>query len=319
MTRLWRWLMVLALVGPVFAQEDPQLRMEAVRLLERAVAVGQPPPSTARRAVVHFSWFGDAAEQRGQVVAVVVPQVGYKRTYDFGDYHAEIAHHADGTVMTVGDLKKVPTAIRLVIQVSTVTGAFDHEDVIRAINSSTVNGRLVKCIVFETIFGEKRQQNEACVDAQNGALLRLQVGNERTELAEYKQIAGSYYAGRIDYYRGGALLLTMTDEESALDDVAHALDVSNNAVENRACREFRRAFAQSVPQPPPGVPGAPADITIHGVIGKDGRVHDAIVDSPDHQELHAKALEIIAQWTYTPPLCNGHPGDEPTTFVLHFR
>ena len=170
-----------------------------------------------------------------------------------------------------------------------------------------MNGRLAKCIAFETIFGEKRQQNEACVDAQNGALLRLQVGNVRTEITEIKQIAGSYYAGRIDYFRGGVLLLTMTQEITPLDDVAHALDMPNHAVLNRACRQFRRAFAQSVPQPPPGLPGAPADITIHGVIGKDGRVHDAIVDTPDHPELHAKALEIIAQWTYTPPLCNENP------------
>ena len=309
------------LIGSVAsAQENPQLRASAVSLLEHAVANGQPPTTTPFNVLLTFQWFGEVNEQSGQIAAAVVPGVGYKRIYDLGDYHAEISLHQDGTAMTIGDPKNPPEPIRMASVSSTPGVMFDHEDVIQSINSSTVNGRPAHCIQFQTTFGDKHEQNEACVDAQNGTLLHLVVGDRRTEYSDWRPFSGSFYPAQIELYRSEKLLMTIAQHVTTLAAPEHALDMPPEAMKNRLCRQIRRAFGQNMPQPPAGLPGAPVDIAVHGMIGRDGHVHDAAVEGPGQAGLNSKALEIADQWTFTPAVCDGTIlVEQPMTIVLHFR
>jgi TonB family protein len=58
---------------------------------------------------------------------------------------------------------------------------------------------------------------------------------------------------------------------------------------------------------------------VRGIIGRDGKVHDAVVQSSDRPDLNAEALSLIQQWVFTPAMCNGRPNPSEASFVLHFQ
>jgi TonB family protein len=74
-----------------------------------------------------------------------------------------------------------------------------------------------------------------------------------------------------------------------------------------------------MPQPKPGNGGGSFDIVLRGMIGADGKVHDAVVQSSERSDLEQEALTLIQQWVFTPAMCNGHPNPTQASFTLHFQ
>jgi TonB family protein len=60
-------------------------------------------------------------------------------------------------------------------------------------------------------------------------------------------------------------------------------------------------------------------VMIKGVIGKDGRIKDAVVVFSPHPSLSGAALEAVRQWRYKPYMLNGEPVEVQTTINLAFR
>lgn len=74
-----------------------------------------------------------------------------------------------------------------------------------------------------------------------------------------------------------------------------------------------------MPQPNEGHGGRDIDVAIRGIIGLDGKVHEAVVQSAERDDLALEALGIVKQWVFTPALCEGQPNAEEATFIVHFH
>lgn len=74
-----------------------------------------------------------------------------------------------------------------------------------------------------------------------------------------------------------------------------------------------------MPQPEPGRGGEDTELILRGIIGGDGKVHDAVVQSSDRTDLNAESLRVIQGWVFTPTLGNGRPVATEASFTLHFQ
>ena len=204
------------------------------------------------------------------------------------------------------------TPIRLV--------TFDQSDVIRSISDRQIGERLLQCIAFDTIVGQTHEDNELCFDSANGTLVSEKLGDDFIENSDFFTFAGIPLPGKITYSMLGNKKLEITQSMAVLEDAAANVLAAPPGTEIRnRCTTFRRAIGQSMPQPAPMNRGPDVDIIVRGIIGRDGQVHSALVQSSARPDLNAEALSIIAQWTFLPAKCNGQPNPTEASFVVQFH
>jgi hypothetical protein len=198
---------------------------------------------------------------------------------------------------------------------------FADDDVIHAIvDKADSSGHQVHCIEFDTIRGQRIENNEICVNANNGTLASQKIGNELLEYSEYFPFAGAQFPGKIEYSLDGVRKLEITQTMEDLNDATeNVLVAPANASVRVWCKTFRRAIGQSMPQPEEGHGGRDIDVAIRGIIGMDGKVHQAVVQSTERADLGAEALGLVQRWVFTPAVCNGKPNEEEATFIVHFH
>ncbi len=313
------FLILLAMLAPVSLwAEDTALREEAERLLERASRESSPPNLPNLERVVTFHSYDSNSD--GSFTRVVVQGTGRREEFIMGSQHI-IAVFTPGALHLSGMPGMAPSELVTIVRITPIwLVRFDHEDVIQAINDSTLDGRSLRCIEFTTTGGEKSDENEICVDASSGTLTSMRVGNESFEYRDYFPFSGELLPGRILYSVNGAprleLAQTMTELKQATQNV---LAAPPNAQVMRSCKIFRRAFGENMPQPKPGNGGGDTDILVRGLIGNEGRVQDAVVQESQRADLNGEAVRVIRAWTFTPATCDGNPTETEATFTLHFR
>jgi len=302
--------------------EDVQLRQRAVQLLERANSVSALRSTANVERVESFLAFDPSYGTReGSFSRVQVRGTGLREESTFGSYHA-VNVWAAGHLATVRTSELAPPEI---VKVRALTPIwlvrFDHEDIIQSIEDREIGGHLQHCVEFDTVAGEKTQNNELCVDAENGTLSRVKAGAELVENSDFFPIAGALRPAKIRYSVDDILKLEITQSITLLTDAAaNVLEAPPNAQIRNFCRTFQRAFGQFMPQPEPGKGGgATSDVLLRGMIWPDGKVHEAVVQSSDRPDLNAEALKVIQQWVFTPSLCDGKPNAIEATFTLHFQ
>jgi TonB family protein len=74
-----------------------------------------------------------------------------------------------------------------------------------------------------------------------------------------------------------------------------------------------------VSQPKAGSGGQDLVIVVRGIISRDGKVREAVVQNSKRPDLNPEALSVIQKWLFTPALCNGHPATSEASFTLHFQ
>jgi TonB family protein len=158
------------------------------------------------------------------------------------------------------------------------------------------------------------------VDPANGTLVFEKLGDELIENSDFFPFAGALIPAKISYSYSGVPKLEILQTMTVLTDAtADVLAAPPNAQIRQLCTTYRRPLGQSMPQPKPGNGGGESDVVVRGLIGTDGRVHDAVVQSSERPDLNAEALSLIAQWVFTPGMCNGSPNQNEASFVLHFQ
>jgi TonB family protein len=103
------------------------------------------------------------------------------------------------------------------------------------------------------------------------------------------------------------------------DTDANVLAPPPDAQIRKLCTTFRRPFGLSMPQPKPGNGGQTEDVVVRGLVGLDGKIDQATVQSSDREDLNPEALDIAKQWTFTPAMCNGHPDMRRSALCSIFR
>ena|SRR5437016_145952 len=79
-----------------------------------------------------------------------------------------------------------------------------------------------------------------------------------------------------------------------LKDATENVLAAPNASVRVWCKTFKRAIGQSMPQPKEG--RGRRDIDVPGIIGMDGKVHQAVVQSAERADLGTEALGLVQQW-----------------------
>lgn len=312
-------LIVLSLSGSSAAQ-DLKLREEAVRLLERANAISSSPKLPNLERVDIFRAFDEAGVQEGSFSRVVIQGTGRREEYSFGDYHL-VNVWTQKQVAVAGTPHMLPAELRTVLHLTPIwLVRFDGEDVIHTITERLMGGHAARCIAFDTIRGQHADNNEICVDATSGALVLEKLGGELIGYSDFFSFAGASMPGKITYSRGGVqkMEITQTMTELAASD-ANVLAPPVNAQVHKLCTTYRRPFGVSMPQPQPGTGGGTADIVVRAMVGVDGKVYEATVQSSEREDLNAEALGLAKQWTFVPSMCDGHPNTHEADVTLHFQ
>lgn len=301
--------------------EDAQLRARAFELVEHSREVSTPKQSVANETVLTFRALGaDGVLREGSYTRVFARDTGIREEYTFGDFHLVRINLSD-RVAFVGPSRVLPAEVRETLMLVPIqTWRLDHEDVVRKIRKTDHKGQAAQCIEFDTIRGTEMNANELCVDGQTGAQIYDRSGNMELENSAFFDFAGAKLPGHIRQYRNGVLQLDIQLTRKVLEGPVSAdmFTPPPGADIGMRCRTFLRAFGQSMPQPP-GNGGALTNIIVHAVIGTDGRVHDAVIESSDRPDLNGEALKVAQGWTFTPSMCNGQPNPQEANLVVRFQ
>lgn len=322
--KVFTTLALLLLVASPHLSEDVQLRAEAVRLAERAVAVSSLARMPAHWYVVNYTYYApDGTSQQGHIRGVWASPTEIRNEEWFGDFHLLNIQRGDKLSLSGENSYVIPEASRESSKIMPIRLIrFDEEDVISIIRDGSVLGQPARCIEFETTTGNKTNDNELCVDQVSGALVRLKDGNETIENSEFFNLAGALLPGRVDLYRDGRLLLQIQQEIKLIEGPVDPklFEFPPGAQVKTKCREWLRPFGKNMPQPPPGRDGeAIQDVVIRAIADKSGAVVNPAVERSQNPKLDEEALKLATQWSFTPALCDGHPTGSDVYFTLHFQ
>ena len=312
--------LILFAAIPASAQ-DAELRREAVQLLERANGVSLSPKLPNLERIDTFRFFhSSSGPQEGTFTRVVVQGTGRREEARFGEYHSlDIWTRGRLATMRTGEL--LPPEIDTVKRLTPIyLLRFADDDVIHAIVDKAAGGKKIRCIEFDTIRGQKVENNELCVDHNNGTLVLEKVGDELIENSEFFSFAGELVPAKIAYSFAGVRKLEISQTMTELTDTSeNVLAAPPEAQIRNFCKTYRRAIGTSLPQPKAGKGGRNTDVAIRGIISTDGKVHEAVVQSAEYPDLGAEALALVQQWVFTPAVCDGNPNTQEATFIVHFH
>ena len=303
---------------PLCGQDMP-VRVEAVRLLERANDVSRSARIMPNHKVEGtFRAHGlDGAVQNGTFNTIYSADTERHETV-FGTYHAIIIHFPDHIVQAEYQ-PPPPETLELGGLIPLKLGRFDASDTIHSITAATLFGRRARCIQFETVNGRTRQSNEICVDEEQGNVVRWNVGEDLVDLTDYSAFEGVLLPARIRHYINGKLRMEVDQKFSVIGDPVDwtALTPPNPTTLHK-CKQYRRPIIQSAPQPTSAGAGPWYDVEVDGVIGPDGHVYEAAVLANGKPELEAQAVQIVSGWIFSPSVCDGKPNPEAAHLVVHF-
>lgn len=301
--------------------QDPEVRREAVQMLERANAVSLSPDLPNLERIDTFRVLdATSGPHEGTFTRVVLQGTGRRDEVKFGEYHM-LDIWSDEHLATIRTRELPPAEVDTILRITPIyLVTFNNDDVIQRIVDKAVGGKNAKCIEFETIKGRKVDNNELCVDPSNGALLLEKIEGETIENSDFFSFAGMLIPGKIAYSFNGVRKLEISQSMTEMKDGSESvLTAPPDAQIRKFCTTDRRPIAVSLPQPKQGNGGRDIDVAIRALIGTDGRVHDAVLQSAERADLGAEALSLVQQWVFNPALCNGQPNEVEGTLIAHFH
>jgi hypothetical protein len=299
--------------------EDPKLRAEAVRLVERANLVSTPGtwPPNEMRLRYRFGTPPPGFPAEGEYVSSVGGPGLRRQQWDYGPYH--FTQVRNGQVLRTQQAKVArPAQLELLTEVTPIyLVRFDDKDLIRGITTPSEG---MRCIAFETVSGDRVESNEICVDESHGWMLSIRTGNLVTRNSNFFPFERSFLPGHIERWRGSQMLIAVDETVQVKSDYPPDFFDVPRDTNAYVCPDFRRAYEVSTPQPEPGNRSIDViDIRLIGVIGTDGHVSNLKPLETSHPELNEEAMKLVSTWTYEPAQCRGAPAAWSTTFTLHFK
>lgn len=301
-----------------YPPEDPALRAEAVRLVERANLVSTPGTWPPNEMVLRFH-VGDPPAgfpADGEYVSSVGGAGLRRQEWSYGDFHYTQVRNGQRLKVNQGTVTK-PAVLQVLNEIAPIYLVhFDNQDIVRAIDTP-LDG--IRCVQFDTIAGERAQSNEICVDQKNGWLLSIRDGDVVTKDSNFFPFGQSFLPGHIERWRANRLLMSVDETVTLKSD--YPPEYFDVPADSRAflCPDFRRAFEIHTPQPEPGGSSEVTDIRLYGHIDQNGNVGGLKPIENTYPNLNEEAIRIVSQWTYAPAQCGGKPAWWQTTFTVHFR
>jgi hypothetical protein len=302
--------------------EDPEMRAEAVRLMERADML-TTPVWPANEEFVDFRVLQPAAGEasEGSMKIGVKTPANKRWEFTYGTYKF-IKVQNGSEFATFRSESAEPAALTSVRRLVPVfQGRFEPADMIRHIEDSTVDGRPARCIDFDTLKGDQQQSGQVCVDAQSGLLLSVRQGDETIRQSAYFRFNNASLPGHIERWVGNEKLLEIDSKVVVRTEYPpEYFDYPAEAKIDNACRSFHRAFADRVPQPEPRAQTNEAiTVRVHGRVGKDGKTSSLKVLDAVRPDLAEEALRVVSGWTFHPAMCEYQPATQETDFEVRFK
>jgi len=320
MKSLLNVLPLILLLASVGSAQDPQVRRDAIEMMERATAASVAPtlPNLERVDIFRALDTPNGARE-GRFSRTVVQGTGKREEFTFGDYHrVEIWTH--GHVASFGSQEIVPTELDKVYSITPISiPSFDGEDVIHRVVIKAVGGKNARCIEFDTIKGQKIENNEFCLDPANNTLILSKTGDDLVENSDFFSFAGQLLPSKITYTFAGVRKLEISQTMTELKSTDDVLTAPPDAQISMFCKAYRRPIGLSMPQPKSGHGGRDIDVAIRGIIGTDGKIHEAVVEDAERPDLGEEALSLVSQWVFTPGICDGSPNTTESIFMVHFH
>lgn len=326
---LFAAVIILMLLAVTATAQDLQVRQRAIALLENANSVSTPRVFGSYEQTVTFRAYSPTkGTQEGQFTSVTDAPRAYRDEYQFGDFHLLVIVNG-AMIADVGNRDLAPVEVRKLLKLQPIYHVrFDNADIIHSIQSAQVNGRPSDCIHFDTVVGAKSDANEICIDKQLGTMARLKVGSETVTNSDFFAYRDAWVPRHIVYELVNLPANSQNDLRMELEQAMTATDgpLDPNVLSPppgasfmHVCQAYRRPFAQFVPQPTAGDGTQTVDVILHGTIGKDGKIHDPMVDASGRADLNDEALKLFATWRFTPAICDGAPFEIPADVTLHFQ
>lgn len=304
---------------PRAGAQDLVTRMEAIRLLQHADAVSSPSHVMPnRKQEVKFRAYAlDGTTKDGTLEAIFTPDAN-RHEIVFGSYDAISITYTDQRVQNEYQ-PPPPETLEMARQIPLRMVHFDNSDVIESIAPATLFGREAKCIHFQTINGRTLQTNEICIDAENGTLVRLSVGNEVVENTDFFNFEGMLLPEHIRHYINGTLRMELEQHFTRIDaPIDWTALMPAHPYYFHFCKQSQRPVLLSGEQPTGAGPGPWYDVKVQAIIDRQGNVEQANVLANGRPDLEKQAIAIVSGWKFTPAVCNGHPTVTNADLVVHF-
>jgi hypothetical protein len=302
--------------------EDPQLRAEAVRLMERAVML-TTPVWPANEEFVDFRVLhaapGEASE--GAMKIGVRTPVNKRWEFTYGTYKFIRVRDGYETATYASDSAEPASLVSVRKLLPAFRGVFEPADLIRSIANATADGRPARCIEFDTLKGDQQQTGQVCVDAQTGFLVTARIGDETIHQSAYFRFNNASLPGHIERWVGNEKLLDIDMNVVVRTDYPpEYFAYPPDAIISHSCQEFHRAFADNTPQPEPKTRSNDAiTVRLHGRVGKDGKPDALKVLDTARPDLAEEALRVVSKWTYHPAMCVYQPATQAMDFEVTFK
>jgi TonB family protein len=313
-------LVILFVVTHSGLAQDVKLRERAEHLLEHANEVSSAPKLPNLERVDTFRVLEDGVVREGSFSRVVVQGTGRRDECTFTNFHLLNVWTEKKVAVAGSGAHLPPPELVNVLRITPIwLVSFDEEDVIRSITDRNVNGSEAHCIAFDTVHGERSNSNEICVDAITGVILLEKLTGEEIDYSEFFAFAGALMPGKITHSVGG-VRTEITQTMTPLTDAGpNVLAAPENAQMRSLCTTYRRPFGVSMPQPKAGNGTQTDDVVVRALVGVDGKLYEAAVQSSERPDLNAEALALAQQWLFTPAMCNGRPNQHEAEITLHFQ
>jgi hypothetical protein len=243
-------LLLLVFGFSVHAQDMP-VRVEAIRLLERANAVSRPSHVMPNHRIdVTFRAYGlDGSVRDGTANTIISGDIErYEQL--FGSYHA-IGIHYPHKIVQDEYTPPPPETLELGALTPLLIGQLNQSDIIHSIKLATLFGRRAKCIHFETVNGRTHHPNEICVDDELGNLVRWNVDEDLIEDTDFSSFEGILLPAHIRHYINGKLRMEIEQKFSVIEGPIDWVALTPpNPQTLTSCKQYRRPIIQSAPQPP---------------------------------------------------------------------
>jgi hypothetical protein len=302
--------------------EDPQMRAEAVGLMERAIMLTSPV-WPANEEFVTFRVLhpapGEASE--GTLKIGARTRVNKRWEFTYGSYKFIKVQNGteSATYRSESAEPAVLTSVRKLLPA--FGGTFEPADIIRRVADASVDGRPAHCIDWDEFKGDQEQSGQACVDAQSGFLLSVRQGRETIHQSAFFQFNNASLPGHIDRWVADEKLVEIDFKVVVRTEYPpEYFDYPPDAKIENGCGEFHRAFTDHAPQPETKTHSNEAiTVRLHGSVGKDGKPTALKVLSEVRPDLAEEALRVVSGWTFHPAMCEYQPATQEMDFEVRFK
>jgi hypothetical protein len=297
--------------------EDPNLRSEAVRLMEQANRNVTPTAWGSNQQSVHFRVGHPDPDQpyEGDYTSDIGGPGQRRQEWRYGAfYQVQVSNgnafktlQAEGT--SPGFLPTIPHLTPAWV------GHFDHEDIIRSI---TNNGEGRRCIQFVTVYGDSRQENEACVNTQDGWLESIRIGDKTIRNSNFFRFGNASLPGHVEQLAGDTLVIALDQTVTPKEYEPDFFGPPNTV---KSCSVTTRPLPIETPQPAPQTASMNViDIVLTGIVNSESQItHLKPLDNL-HPELNQEALDLVSKWKFSAGTCDGKPATMwVPAFVVHFK